>query len=238
MAQARKDSRGRALHKGESQRSSDGRYVYSYTDPLGRRKYIYARDLASLREKEKQLTKAQLDGLDIYASGRATINDTFDRYMATKYNLRESTKSNYLYTYNHFVKDDFGRKKLVDIKYSDVLQFYYYLLNERDIALGTLDSIHCLLHPTFQLAVRDDIIRKNPTDGVMKEISKQAGKNRGVRHALTVEQQRAFMEYMATHPVYYPGGRCLRCFWEPAAESVSVWGCVGRTWTLRTGWLV
>ena len=203
MAQARKDSRGRALHKGESQRSSDGRYVYSYTDPLGRRKYIYARDLASLREKEKQLTKDQLDGLDIYASGRATINDTFDRYMATKYNLRESTKSNYLYTYNHFVKDDFGRKKLVDIKYSDVLQFYYYLLNERDIALGTLDSIHCLLHPTFQLAVRDDIIRKNPTDGVMKEISKQAGKNRGVRHALTVEQQRAFMEYMATHPVYY-----------------------------------
>ena len=146
----------------------------------------------------------QLDGLDIYASGRATINDTVDRYMATKYNLRESTKSNYLYTYNHFVKDDFGRKKLVDIKYSDVLQFYYYLLNERDIALGTLDSIHCLLHPTFQLAVRDDIIRKNPTDGVMKEISKQAGKNRGVRHALTVEQQRAFMEYMATHPVYYP----------------------------------
>ena len=96
MAQARKDSRGRVLHKGESQRSSDGRYVYSYTDPLGRRKYIYARDLASLREKEKQLTKDQLDGLDIYASGRATINDTFDRYMATKYNLRESTKSNYI----------------------------------------------------------------------------------------------------------------------------------------------
>lgn len=203
MAQARKDSRGRALHKGESQRSSDGRYVYSYTDPLGRRKYIYARDLASLREKEKQLKKDQLDGLDIYASGRATINDTFDRYMATKYNLRESTKSNYLYTYKHFVKNDFGRKKLVDIKYSDVLQFYYYLLNERDIALGTLDSIHCLLHSIFQLAVRDDIIRKNPTDGVMKEISKQAGKTRGVRHALTVEQQRAFMEYMATHPVYY-----------------------------------
>ena len=203
MAQARKDLRGRALHKGESQRASDGRYVYSYTDPLGRRKYIYANDLASLREKEKQLKKDQLDGLDIYASGRATINDTFDRYMTTKYNLRESTRSNYLYTYDHFVRDDFGKKRLVDIKYSDILQYYYYLLNERDVALGTLDSIHCLLHPTFQLAVRDDIIRKNPTDGVMKEISKQTGKNRGVRHALTVDQQRVFMDYMATHPVYY-----------------------------------
>ena len=67
MAQARKDLRGRALRKGESQRASDGRYVYSYLDPLGRRKYIYAKDLTSLREKEKQLMKDQLDGLDIYA---------------------------------------------------------------------------------------------------------------------------------------------------------------------------
>ena len=66
---------------------------------------------------------------------------------------------------------------MVDVKYSDVLQFYYYLLNENGIALGTLDSVHCLLHPTFQLAVRDDIIRKNPTDGVMKEISKKSGNN-------------------------------------------------------------
>ena len=46
-------------------------------------------------------------------------------------------------------------------------------------------------------------IRNNPSDGVMKEISKQSGKNRGVRHALTIEQQRAFMEYVANHPVYY-----------------------------------
>lgn len=84
-----------------------------------------------------------------------------------------------------------------------MLQFYHYLLNEGGLAISTLDSIHCLLHPTFELAVRDDIIRKNPTDGVMKEISKKSGKNKGVRHALTVEQQRSFMDYMATHPVYY-----------------------------------
>ena len=28
----------------------------------------------------------QLDGLDIYVSGKATLNDTFDRYISTKYN--------------------------------------------------------------------------------------------------------------------------------------------------------
>lgn len=203
MAQARKDSRGRALRKGEVQRASDNRYMYTYTDPLGRRKFIYANDLATLREKEKQLMKDQLDGLDLYVAGKATINDTFDRYMSTKYDLRETTRSNYLYVWDHFIRDTFGKKKIAETKYSDILQFYLYLLNEADIALGTLDSIHCLLHPTFQLAVRDEIIRKNPTDGVIKEISKRAGKSRGVRHALTIEQQRAFMDYIANHPVYY-----------------------------------
>ena len=105
MAQARKDLRGRALRKGEVQRASDKRYMYTYTDPLGRRKFIYANDLATLREKEKQLMKDQLDGLDLYVAGKATINDVFDRYMSTKYDLRETTRSNYLYIWEHFVKD-------------------------------------------------------------------------------------------------------------------------------------
>ena len=123
MAKARKDKRGRALRKGEIQRASDGRYVFNYMDPLGRRKFIYAKDLTTLREKEKQLVKDQLDGLDLYAAGKATVNDTFDRYLSTKCNLRSSTRSNYIYTYDHFVRDTFGKKKLAEIKYSDVLQF-------------------------------------------------------------------------------------------------------------------
>ena len=154
-----KDLRGRSLRKGEVQRSSDKRYMYTYTDPMGRRKFIYANDLTELREKEAKLMKDQLDGLDLYVAGKASVNDTFDRYMSTKYNLCESTKSSYLYTYDHYVRDTFGKKRIAEIKYSDVLQLYYYLLNETKISLGTLDTVHCLLHPTFQLAVRDEIIR-------------------------------------------------------------------------------
>ena len=183
MAKTRKDERGRALRKGEVQRASDKRYMYTYTDPLGRRRSIYAQDLATLREKEKQLMKDQLDGLDLYVAGKATINDTYDRYISTKYDLRATTRSNYDYMYNRFVRHTFGKKKIADIKYSDVLQFYCYLLKKEKLSLGTLDSVHTLLHPTFQLAVRDEIIRKNPSDGVMKEVSKKADKTRGVRHA-------------------------------------------------------
>ena len=112
MATTRKDLRGRTLRKGKMQRSSDKRYAYSYTDPLGRRKYIYANDLVTLREKEAQLTKDQMDGLDIYVSGKATVNFVFDRYMSLKTNLRQTTQSNYLYMYDRFIRETFGKRKL------------------------------------------------------------------------------------------------------------------------------
>ena len=37
----------------------------------------------------------------------------------------------------------------------------------------------------------------------MAELKKNLGMKTGVRHALTIPQQRAFMEYIATHPIYY-----------------------------------
>lgn len=207
MAKARKDNKGRALRKGESQRTEDMRYVYTYTDPYGKRRYIYANDLRSLREKEDKLLKDQLDGLDVYAAGNADLNFVFDRYISTKTDLRKTTYTNYKYMYDHFVRDEFGKRKIGEIKYSDVLYFYYHLLNEKNLQLNTLETIHTVLHPTFQLAVRDAIIRTNPSDGVMAQVKKKPGKNHGVRHALTLEQQRAFMEYTRNNPLY--------CHWAP-----------------------
>ena len=136
MAQTRKDLRGRVLRKGESQRRSDGRYVYTYTDPLGRRKYVYAQDLVTLREKEAQLMKDQMDGLDIYVAGKATINFVFDRYMSLKNNLKPTTKSNYLYMYDRFIRDTFGKRNIAEIKYSDVVQFYNHLIEKQELQIN------------------------------------------------------------------------------------------------------
>lgn len=132
---------------------------------MGRRRYIYANDLTELREKEDKLKKGQLDGRDLYVAGKATINDTFDRYMTMKYELQESTRSNYLDNYDRWIRNGFGNKRIADVKYSDVLQFYQNLVKEGKMALNTLDSVHMLLHPTFTLAVRDEIIRRNQIDG-------------------------------------------------------------------------
>ena len=225
MSKKRKDHRGRILQKGEVERK-DGRYAYSYTDPLGRRKFIYALNLSALREKEKQLLKDQLDGLDIYKAGKITVNVTFDRYISIKQNLRDSTRSNYLYTYDHFVRETFGRRKIGEIRYSDVVRFYYYLLNEKNLTLGTLDTVHCILHPTFQLAVRDNIIRTNPADGAMGEVRKNSGKSTCSRRALTINQQQTFMDYIANHPVYF--------HWWPMMTILLGTGCrIGEALGLR-----
>ena len=95
MAQSRKDDKGRSLRKGECFKKSKKLYCYSYSDPFGRRQYIYSKDLVKLRTKEESLVRDQLDGLDIYVAGRATLNFVFDRYINTKKELRSTTYSNY-----------------------------------------------------------------------------------------------------------------------------------------------
>ena len=52
----RKDSKGKVLEKGESQRK-DGSYMYRWTDISGKRKTVYANTLNELREKELDITK-------------------------------------------------------------------------------------------------------------------------------------------------------------------------------------
>lgn len=116
MAKSRKDSKGRVLRKGETQRSCDGKYVYTYTDAEGKRRSIYSKDLAELREREEKLVKDQLDGLDVYAAGNSTVNFVFDRYISTKLELRKTTMRNYTYMYNRFVRDGFGKKKIAAVK--------------------------------------------------------------------------------------------------------------------------
>ena len=202
MAQSRKDNYGRVLRKGERFRDQDGRYQYSYLDSRGTRQYIYAKDLAKLREKENELKRDQLDGIDHYVAGHITVNELFDRCMAVKTNLRRTTRANYEMMYNKHVRKGFGERKVGSIKYSDVKLFYHQMVTDDGIQPNTVATIHSCLHPAFEMAVRDDIIRRNPCHGVLGELSNDLGKNTGVRNALTVEQQKAFMGFIKGHEIF------------------------------------
>ena len=59
----RKDSKGRILKTGESQRK-DGIYMYRYSDIRGKRKTIYSNDLKELREREALIQRDSFDRID------------------------------------------------------------------------------------------------------------------------------------------------------------------------------
>ena len=201
MKTSRKDSKGRVLRKGETVRSN-GMYQYAYTDVYGKRQYIYAKDLVVLRQKEEEITKDQWDGIDSRTAKNQTLNDLFDKYMATRKDLSPRTYAGYLYQYNAYVRPTFGRRKIKDIKYSDVLYFYKNLMEERNLSYGTIEHLQRELHPAFEMAVRDCIIRNNPTSKVLGQFKRQTGAKSGVRKALTPEQEITFLNFLKNHPVY------------------------------------
>ena len=199
MAKNRKDNKGRTLRKGEGYRKDTKLYYYSYTDQMKRRKVVYAKDLIELRDIEKTLERDKLDGLDIYIQEKADINYVFDRYMDNKRDLKSSTRTNYLYSFARYVRKGFGKRRISSIKFSDVLAFYNSLLDD-GLSISTVDNVHSVIHPTFQLAVRDNVIRNNPADGVMAELKKGMKGKSGIRHALTLEEERAFLNYINSNP--------------------------------------
>ena len=154
----RKDTKGRILHKGETYRRDKQLYCFSYTDPLGERHSIYASDLGTLRARERQIEQNKLDNVELYVFGNVDVNFVFDRYIETKTDLRSSTMTNYIYFYNRYVRKGFGKKRIADIRFSDVIIFYK-LLVDKGLKVNTVESVHGMLHPTFQMAVRDNIFR-------------------------------------------------------------------------------
>ena len=210
---ARKDNKGRNLKTGEYQRP-DGRYEYRYKDEItGKRNSVYAADLASLREMEKKINKDMDDLLITDASvKKLTVNTLFERYMATK-NIKERTKKNYIRMWDYRIRNTLGNIRVVDFKTSHVRTFFSALSDE-GLAHSTIKGLYGLLNPSFELAVEDGIIRKNPVTGTLGDYGAPAKE----KEALTLEQQEKLLEFVEQSNVYKPHlpmmqvmfGACLR----------------------------
>ena len=201
MAQSRKDSRGYVLRTGECQRA-DGRYSYSYTDRNRKRHTVYGKDLIEIRKKEQQIRRDLEDGLDPQRAERVTVNEVYDSYIKQKYDLKATTRARYIYTYDHYVRETFGKRKLVKVCYSDVREFYYSLMLQQGLSPSVVDNVHSQLHPAFQMAVRNGAIRINPAAGVLGEIKRSHKWVKSKRRSLTVPEQKAFMNYLYTNHQY------------------------------------
>ena len=214
MSEKRRDNKGRVLHSCEFQKS-DGRYEFRYTDTKGVKKSVYSwklvstdkvpagkRSKESLRDIEKRITRDTEDDIEAHNAYNLTLNYCFDEYIKTKYELKQSTLGNYIYMYNSYVREGLGLRKISSIKYSDIKKFYIYLVTEIGFKPNSVEVVHTVLHPVFTTAVRDCIIRTNPTDGVMAELKKSQHWNKTKRHALTVPQQEAFVNFVKNSRTY------------------------------------
>lgn len=239
MAKERRDSKNRLLGKGEYQKA-DGRYMYRYTDTQGNAGFVYSWTLAKtdrtpkgkpsgpcLRDLEKEIAKDIQDGIDTFLSQKTTINDYFDKYIEQK-RIKASTLNLYRKTYDVYLRDRIGNMKLSSVKFSDVKKCYNQIIDECDIAVSTLGNVNAVLKPVFKLAIRDGLIRYNPADDVLREITNERGGKKNKKMALTVEQQKAFLGYLDSSDVY---GKWKNFFTVMLATGCRVGELCGLTWS-------
>lgn len=179
---SRKDSKGKVLNKGESQRS-DGRYVYRWKDVSGKQKQVYAKTLNELRQLEKDIICQATMGVSLDTS--ATLNSVIEKWLNTKQDIALSSKRLYELNYSSIIKDaKLGQTKIVKIKKSDVLYFLKFLSEEKDLKTSTIGTIFTVITQSMQLAYEDGLILRNPCWGIKINNKESAEKT-----ALTPEEE-------------------------------------------------
>ena len=169
--QKRKDHKGRVLKDGETYRKNDGLYMYRWIGGDKKRHAVYCSTLEGLREKEKEIQNDLRDGIQ-QGSSNITLNDVYKMWKNDKVGLKQTTRNNYIYMYEHFVMNDFGNRKIKEIRKSDVRRYYNGIVDSKKMSVATLESIHTVLHQVFILAVEDGYIRINPSDLVLGDVKR------------------------------------------------------------------
>lgn len=194
MSEKRKDSKGRILRTGESQRPNLT-YQYRFKDLQGKTRYVYAPTLNELREKEQEILRDLADGID-YAGGEITVFELVEQYLKLKQNskVKASTMNLYQTILNRIRTEPFMLRPIKSIKPSDA-KAWLVSLHKRGVKYNSLSNMLEIIAPAFEMAVNDDRIRKNPFRFRLSEVVTQDAQT---REALTLEQQKQYLE-LALH---------------------------------------
>ena len=203
MSEKRRDNKNRVLRNGESQRK-DGRYMYKYVDNAGNVKYVYswklvktdtvpqgAKDDIPLRDKEKQIHKDLEDDI-VSSGGDMTVLELVKKYISQKTGVRHNTEANYKFVINIIAKEAFGKKRIDKVKLSDA-KGWLIKLQADGRGYSSIHSIRGVVRPAFQMAVDDDLIRKNPFEFQLATV---VVNDSVTREAITRKQERAFLEFV------------------------------------------
>ena len=210
MKEKRRDSKGRILHTGESQRT-DGKYLYKYVDAFGNTKYVYAWRLTptdvtpkgkrhdiSLREKEEQIKKDLLDGIDSTGK-KMTLCQLYAKRNAQRANVKKSTQKQREQLMRLLKEDKLGARSIDTIKPSDAKE-WALRMKEKGFSYNTVNNHKRSLKASFYIAIQDDYVRKNPFDFKLNEVIEDDTKG---KVALTEKQEQALLSFIKTDNVYH-----------------------------------
>ena len=203
MSEKRRDNRNRVLRFGESQRP-DGRYQFKYQDNDGKVKFVYSWRLdkndrtpagkkheLSLREKEKQVEHDLFDHI-IANGGNLTVLELVEKYISLKTGVRHNTEANYKFVTNIIAKEDFGKKRIDRVHLSDA-KAWLIKLQKDGRGYSSIHTVRGVVRPAFQMAVDDDLIRKNPFNF---ELASVIVNDSVTREAITRKQEREFLRFI------------------------------------------
>lgn len=189
MSIKRKDSKGRILKTGEGQRK-DGIYYYrtTYND---KRISLYASTLTELREKEKEIQKDINDSVN-YSGGKITVINLAEKYLDLRSNIKTNTKKLYMAMMKILKNSYFGSMQVSSVKQSDA-QKWLINLRKEGRSYKYVVTIHRWIKAIFNMACRDDLIRKNPFDFSLACVLTPDEKE---RLPLTKEEQNNLLEFL------------------------------------------
>ena len=190
MSEKRRDNKGRLLKDGESQRK-DGRYQYRYTDIDGTRRCIYNMDLHQLRRDEEEIRNALR--LDInYHDGLSPLHTLVERVFRLKRTWTDSTRETMEHFWTILQKSQLCETPINKVKVSDIKE-YLIALHDDGYAYGSVATIFTLLKLSFQLAIEDIAIIRDPTNFSLSDVIKN---DTPPVKALTPEQEYSLLDYL------------------------------------------
>ena len=161
----------------------DGRYQGSYTDPDGRRRYVYDRDPEQLYHKMKKLTQEQEDNEPITF---AEIAGAWERQHREE--ITQRTWVNYDPHYQSILARH-GSKQIQQVSALEIIN-HLTTAKAKGYSATVVNTIRSLYRMIFDYAVANDYIQYNPVSSVRLP----KGLKRGKRVAPTDDQIRVIFE--------------------------------------------
>lgn len=191
----RKDSKGRALQKGESQRA-DGTYMYRYTDLFRHRQTVYAKTLKELRDKQKEIAARDYLNLSRESPSKLTVLNLVDRFLLMSATKRKSTQRNYKLARNFIERYHIANIPATKLT-TGLFREWMLMLCDEGYATSTVCNMGRMIKMAFKSAVDDGIIVRTPVNIKFDFLPPSNS-----RKPLTQEELDSFLEFLASKPRY------------------------------------